>query len=237
MLPPTNTANWIRLGLLALPLYGLLTFFASLHPQPDPSKDYEAWARFVTTDWYVLNHLFGSALGLICAIFGVFALGAYLANGRAGRLGLVAMVITVTATALFLMLMGVSAFAAPAQGAAYLADIEGGVDQVDPGLADEAQAATMLVMIVLLLVGNVLVGIAVWRSEMLPKWAGAIWVASAILLYPLGLIVGILITGNSPPTEPLGGLLILISGGWIAWSAIRQPSTQVGASKVQPRVK
>ena len=88
---PYNTANyWIHLGILALPVYGLLIFLASLYPQPDPSKDYEAWARFVTTDWYVLNHLLGSALGLICAIFGVFALGAYLAKGRTVHLGLVA---------------------------------------------------------------------------------------------------------------------------------------------------
>ncbi len=211
-MPSPNTANWIRLGILALPLYGFLTFLASLHPQPDPSKDLEAWARFVTTDWYVLNHLLGSALGLILAIFGVFALGAYLANDRAGGLGLVAMLITVTGNALFLMLIGVSAFTAPVEGQAYLAGIEDPA-RLDPGIADDAQAATALVVIVLLFVGNVLLSVAVWRSATLPRWAGAIWAASALLLYPLGLVVGITITGNSPPTEPVGGLLIVISGG------------------------
>jgi hypothetical protein len=90
MLPP-NTANWIRLGLLALPLYGLLTFWTTLDPQPDPSTNYEAWARYVSTAYYVLSHLSGSILGLVFAIFGVFALGAYLAGARAGgHLGLVA---------------------------------------------------------------------------------------------------------------------------------------------------
>ena len=166
-MPPPNTTNWIRLGLLALPVYGLLTFLASLHPQPDPSNDYEAWARFVTTNSYVLNHLLGSTLGLIFAIFGVFALGAYLAKGRTGRLGLVAMLITVTGNALFLMLIGVSAFAAPAQGQAYLAGIEE-VAQLDPGIADEAQAATFLVVIVLLFVGNMLLSVAVWHYRPLP---------------------------------------------------------------------
>ncbi len=235
-MPQPKTANWIRLGLLALPLYGLLTFLASLHSQPDPSKDYEAWARFVTTDWYVLNHLSGSALGLIFAIFGVFALGAYLAKGRAGRLGLVAMVITVTGNALFLMLMRVSAFAAPTQGQAYLAGLEEAT-QVDPGIADDAQMATFLVLIVLLFVGNVLLSVAVWRSETLPKWAGGIWFASALLLYPLGLVIRITITGNSPPTEPVGGLLIFVSGGWIAWRVMRQSSTQIVGAEVQPRVQ
>src|SRR5918999_6571942 len=119
-----DTANWIRLGLLALPLYGALTFWSSLNPQPDPNTHYEAWAHYVTTTHYVLTHLFGSILGLILAIFGTFALGAYLANGRAGRLGLVAMVVTVLGSALFLPAMGVSAFAAPEEGQAYLAGIE-----------------------------------------------------------------------------------------------------------------
>src|SRR5215212_9632009 len=85
---PTDTTNWIRLGLFALPLYGVLTFWSSLNPQPDPNTEYEAWSRYVTTDHYVLTHVFGSILALILAIFGTFALGAYLTTSRAARLGL-----------------------------------------------------------------------------------------------------------------------------------------------------
>jgi hypothetical protein len=97
-----NTTKWVGIGLLGLPLYGALTFWSSLDPPPDPNTHYEAWSRFVTTNHYVLTHLFGSILGLILAIFGTFTLGAYLAKSRAGRLGLVAMVITVLGSALFL---------------------------------------------------------------------------------------------------------------------------------------
>src|ERR671916_3524463 len=122
---PQDTANWIRLGLLALPLYGVLTFWSSLDPQPDPNTRYEAWSRYVTTDHYVLGHVLGSILGLILAIFGTFALGAYLTRSRARRLGLVAMVMTVLGGTLFLPAMGVSTFAAPDEGHAYLAGIEG----------------------------------------------------------------------------------------------------------------
>src|SRR5829696_6589671 len=119
-----NITRWIGIGLLGLPLYGALTFWSSMHPQPDPNTRFEAWSRFVTTDHYVLAHVFGSTLGLILAIFGTFALGAYLAGSRAGRLGLVAMVVTVFGTALFLPAMGVSTFSAPHEGQAYLAGIE-----------------------------------------------------------------------------------------------------------------
>ncbi len=60
-----NTTRWIGIGLLGLPLYGVLTFWSSLDPQPDPGTHLEAWARFVTTTHYVLGHLLGSILGLM----------------------------------------------------------------------------------------------------------------------------------------------------------------------------
>src|SRR3712207_9512969 len=85
----TNITRWIGIGLLGLPLYGALTFFSSLNPQPDPNTHYEAFSRFVTTDHYILTHLFASDIGLILAIFGTFAVGAYLARSRAGRMALV----------------------------------------------------------------------------------------------------------------------------------------------------
>jgi hypothetical protein len=64
----TNTTRWIGIGLLGLPLYGALTFLSSIDPQPDPNTHLEAWARYVTTDHYVLGHLLYSILGLIFAI-------------------------------------------------------------------------------------------------------------------------------------------------------------------------
>src|SRR5919199_6839191 len=141
-----NTTNWIRVGLLGLPISGALTFWSSTDPQPDPNVNYEAWSRFATTDHYVLTHVFGSILGLILAIFGTFALGAYLTRSRAGRMGLVAMVITVLGSALFLPGMGVSAFAAPEEGQAYLAGIEE-FSELPWDFADTVFAATNLLMV------------------------------------------------------------------------------------------
>jgi len=89
-MPTTNTTGWVRLGLLTLPISGVLIAWSSLDPQPDQSKDPEAWARFVGSTYYLLTHILGSMGSALLAIFGVFALGAYLSNSRAGRLGLVA---------------------------------------------------------------------------------------------------------------------------------------------------
>jgi hypothetical protein len=119
-----NTTRWIGVGLLRLPLYGALTFWSSLEGQPDPNTQLRAWARFVTTNQYVWGHLLGSILGLIFAIFGIFALGAYLARSRAGRMGLVAMVMTALGSALFLPLQGIATFSATEEGQAVLAGLE-----------------------------------------------------------------------------------------------------------------
>lgn len=233
----TNTTRWIGAGLLGLPLYGALTFWSSMNPQPDPNTHYEAWSRFVTTDHYVLSHVLGCGLGLILAIFGTFALGVYLANGRAGRLGLVAMAITVFGTALFLMPMGVSAFSAPEEGQAYLAGIEG-LPEMPTSFADNAMLGTSLLVIVLTFVGNVLLGVAVWRSGMLPRWTGVLWAAAPVFMYPLGLVYAMTIgAASTPPTVLVGAMLMVASGAGRALSVLRRPFAGTVGVTTRPSVQ
>ncbi len=217
-----NTTRWIGIGLLGLSLYGALTFWSALHPQPDYNTHLEAWARYVTTSGYVLKHLFGSILGQIFAIFGVFALGAYLATSRAGRLGLVAMVLTVLGSALLLVILGVTTFAAPEQGQAILAGMN--IDELPDTLADTVQALTGLAYILLGFVGNILLGVAVWRSETLPKWAGALWAGAHVLLYVSQGYAATIGPPSTPPTVLVGTVLIVISGAWMAWSVLSRTS-------------
>ena len=232
-----NVTRWIGIGLLGLPLYGLLTFFSSLDPQPDPSTHYEAWSRFVTTDGYVLKHLFASILGIVFVIFGTFALGAYLTSSRAGRLGLVAMVIAIFGHALFLTIGGVSTFSAPWEGQIVLAGMEE-VDKLPTILANTLQTATFGVSILLGFLGNVLLGVAVWRSGILPKWAGALWAAAPVLMYVFGLVYAMTIGAQAtPPTVPAGAVLLAISGAWIAYSVLRRPSAAAVGVRAQPRVQ
>jgi hypothetical protein len=232
-----NINRWIGIGLLGLPLYGALTFFSSLNPQPDPNTQLQAWARYVTTDFYLLKHLFASGLGIIFVIFGTFALGAYLARSSAGRMGLVGMAITVLGSLLFLMVGGVSIFAAPKQGQAILAGIEE-YEKLPEILADTALLPTMGVAVLLMLVGNVLLGVAVWRSGMLPRWAGALWVAGSALPL-LGQVYIILPIGadSTPPTVPAGAVLLVIGGAWMAYRVLRGPSTEKVGVQARPSVQ
>ena len=113
--------GWIRAGLWSLPVSALLTAWSTLDGQPDQKRETEAWARFVSSDSYLLSHVLGSTTGTILAIFGLFALGCFLANSRSGRLALPAMVTAVAGTAFLLVPAVISTFATPAIGTAYLA--------------------------------------------------------------------------------------------------------------------
>jgi hypothetical protein len=239
-MPTLNTTRWIAIGLLGLPLYGALTFFSSIDPQPDPNTPYEAWSRFVTTNGYALKHLFLTILGTIFGIFGSIALGAYLTKSRAGRMGLWAMVITVFGYALFLTWGGVSTFAAPQEGQAYLAGIEE-FRKLPIIFANTLQGATIVVSILLGFLGNVLLGVAVWRSGILPKWAGALWAFAPVLMYIFGLVYAMTIGAQAtPPTVPAGAVLLVIGGTWIAWCALSRPAAAQavgGGVAAQPRVR
>jgi hypothetical protein len=232
-----NITRWMGIGLLGLPLYGALSFYSSLDPQPDPNTHYGAWARHVTTDHYLLEHLLASDLGLILAIFGTFALGAYLATSRAGRMGLVAMAIAVFGSALFLLVGGVPTFAAPEQGQMHLQGIEG-YREMPTILAQSAMMATMGAAVLLMLVGNVLRGVAVWRSGTLPRWSGALWAAGSALPL-LGQIYMMLPIGadSTPATVPVGMALLVLGGAWMAYSVLRRPSAATAGVGAQPRVQ
>jgi hypothetical protein len=108
-------------------------------------------------------------------------------------------------------------------GQAYLAGIEG-LTELPTSSADIAFGAASLLVVVLLFVGNVLLGVAVWRSGTLPKWAGALWAAAPVFMYPLGVVYAATIgPASTPPTVLVGALLIVIGGVWMAMNVLRQP--------------
>jgi hypothetical protein len=146
------------------------------------------------------------------------------------RNGLVAMVITVLGNALFLSLQGVSTFSAPEESQAVLAGLEE-FEELPPIFANTVFGLTALLDIVLL-------GVAVWRSGILPKWAGAIWAAAHVLMYLSLVHASTIGPASTPPTVLVGAALVVISGAWMAWSVLRRPSSAraVGAA-AQPRVR
>jgi hypothetical protein len=104
--------------------------------------------------------------------------------------------------------------------------------------ADTMLALTSLLMVVLVFVGNVLLGVAVWRSGVLPKLAGAMWAAAAVLMYPLGLVYEATIgPASTPPTVVVGAALMVLGGGWMALSAMRMSSARAEGVQAEPSVQ
>lgn len=221
----TTRSTWIKAGLVALPVYGLLTAWSSLSPQPDANTDPDGWARFVSTPSYFTSHLLGSLGGTVLAILAIFALGSYLATSRAGSLALPAMVATVMGHALLLVPATISTFATPALGRAYLSGLRD-VMQVE---FSQAMTYTFLLGLLLAFTGSVLLGVAIWRSHALPRGAAVVWLVATVIFYPLGVVLGMATVNASLPTQSIGALLIAVSGGWIAWAAF-------GGRRAQSRV-
>jgi hypothetical protein len=218
---PQNVSRWIRAGLWALAVAWLVTAWSSREPQPDQVQDPDAWARFVSSDAYQIGHLLGGTGGTILAIFGAFALGCFLAGGRSGGLALAAMVAAAAGTALLLVPAVISTFATPAIGKAYLAGNQDVMQQLE---FPASMSVVFLLGLLLAFVGNILLGIAVWRSRVLPRWAGALWAAGTVLFYVLGVILGQATTGSSLPTQSAGALLMGGAAVWIAWTISRRPA-------------
>jgi hypothetical protein len=99
------------------------------------------------------------------------------------------------------------------------------------------QSLTGLVVILLGFVGNILHGIAVWRSGTLPRWAGALWAGAHVLMY-LSLMYGQTMGPASTPfTVPLGAVVLVISGAWMALSVLSRRSARAVGVGAQPRVR
>jgi hypothetical protein len=223
----TNTTGWIRIGLLALPIYGLLTLWATFTHEPDRQNQVEAYARYISTSTYLTQHLLGSILGTILAIFGVIALAAYLANGRTGRLALLGMVLSVAGNCLILTIFGFSTLVSPVIGRLYLEGQPGAMEVNEAILTSPAFIFVVFSGLLVFLVGSILFGVAIWRSGTLPRWAG-------VLFAPTGLLIAAGVQIGAAQT--LGSALMVAAGGWIAWSALRQPAGQL-RGEVQPRVR
>ena len=121
---PNPTIRLIRIGLFALPAYGLLIMVTTLRPQPDQVSDPAGWASFVSSPSYLVGHVTGNVLGTILVIFGTFALGALLTASRAPRLALAGMVLEKNGDIISTS-TGVSVQGSPVNAVAWLANTLG----------------------------------------------------------------------------------------------------------------
>jgi len=187
-----NSQTLIRWSGMALLVAGILYLAGIFHP-PDTLEGVlsPAW----TPVHYVISihHVF--------LVFGLIGLYAYQAE-KAGRLGLIAFILTAATNAMFPTFALFEAALMPTLVA----------DPATRSLADPtaggAFGTLILGAVVVALVGYILFGIAIMRAGVLPRWAGLlIMVGWVLLFFGSGLPVLALI-------KPIG---IVLAGLGYAW--------------------
>src|ERR671910_70823 len=212
----------IRLGLLTLPLAGLLLTWGAIAASaffdfPDAVVGPEEAARAYTSVGYFLSQFVGYVVGLTLLTVGVFALTVYLSEIRRERWTLLAMVLSILGIGLLLSHYGLSTYALPVLGEAYLDGVKNAVVLATTIFGEPTQSVFYA--------GFILFGFGVWGSGALPKWAGALLALHAPLL-----------TAPIPDLfSVLGALLLVIGGGWITFSVLRRPPSREAGAGPEPR--
>jgi hypothetical protein len=182
-----------RAGLWSLPVYGVLLGLSTLTHQP-PIDDFDAYARYVTTDVFLVSHLGASIFGAALAILGAMAVTAYLVRGRAARTAVVGLVLTTVTNVFMASAFGSATFVQPGVGRAHL----NGVDAAQALNADTAYGPTLVATAVtsafFLMVSAVVLGTAIARTSRRLRWEGAAYAA----LVPLFTLSGLFLHAVQP---------------------------------------
>lgn len=188
-----GTVSAAHAGLWLLPIYAVLLALSSLTHQPDPDTDFEAFARYVTTDIFLASHVLASITGAALGTIGAVAALAFLLRGPAVRAAVAGVVLTITGNVLTTAVFGVAAFAQPALGRAYLNGTPGASAMYDD-VYGTPLLATVGVGLLMLIAGAISLGSAIARTDREVHWAG---IGYAVFL-PLFAVTGFLFSSAQP---------------------------------------
>lgn len=210
----------IRIGILALPASGLLGTISVLPPGVfiNPSVDPEGFAQASGTNG--LGNMIG-IVSLVLLLVGVQALYSLLAGTSADKWALAGMITTFLGVGLFLPFAGIFAFATPVAGRLYLNGDKAAISVIASSVAVSNPYALLFASTSALLSmsGSIFFGIAIWKWRRVPRYSGILY-SSAILSSFLSAPLYSFILGF------LGGVLLLASGGWIAFGVTRRADSE-----------
>jgi hypothetical protein len=203
----------IRLGLLTLVLGSLLGIIGLVlrGPVPLPNMDVTAWARAVTGSNYTLAQVF-----YICAYvlpyFGFWSLYAYLSKvGQVEKIAFWGFMGAIIGTSLALPTLGIFSFISPQLALRYLQ----GDTQLPEIVTQVAIGQPAIINILggtIYLIGTALLGLAIWRSRKVHKWAGLL-----LALHGLFLVIGFTLF----PVLLLGWVFLFFGGFWVYYGVAK----------------
>jgi hypothetical protein len=145
--------------------------------------------------------------GLILLLFGVMALGGYLAS-MGSRWGSVARILSGTAVAMFLPIAGIPTQALPGLSDVYLAghpEVSVVFDAFNAGHYGASFVVQYSLVAAVSMAGSAAMGVAAWRSHAVPRWCS--------IAYPIGFVLNVT---DIPGVAWIGLALMAASGAVIA---------------------
>ena len=183
-------------------------------------------ARAYSSLGYFLSQFLGYVVGLTLLTLGIFALTVYLAELGGERWVLGATILSILGPSLLLSHYGLRTYALPALEGAYLSGQENAVGMANTIFGNPGDNV-FYVAFLLYSAGFILFGFAVWGARTLPGWAGVLLALHAPLF-----------SGPLPELfSVLGALLLLSSGGWVAYAVLRKPRARVVPETKETRAR
>jgi hypothetical protein len=213
----TSRTRW---GALALAVAGVLfVLYPAVRPWHDEST-VEGAIKSMSSGAWVAAHLF-AMVGFILVALGLLAVWNVLRRTRAEGLALAAVVTGWIGVGLTLAYYGAEDFGlnAIARTAAegQVSDLLGLVDAVR---FSPVPATTFALGLLLLAAGAVLAGVAIWRSEVLPRSSGVLFALGFVLFLPQFF---------TPPAVRIAhGVLVAAGSIWVALALWRAEEARAG---------
>ena len=182
-----------RLGLWLLPAYAVLLALGTLTHQP-PVSDFDAYARYITTDVFLISHIGASIFGAGLAVLGTVAVTVYLVRGRAPALAVVGLVMTTITNVFMASAFGSAAFVQPGIGRAHLNGVEGMAALNADTAYGPALVATAATSTLFFAISGIVMGTAIARADARVRWEG---IAYAVFV-PAFAISGFLLQAAQP---------------------------------------
>ena len=214
----------VRAGLWSLPVYGMLLGLSTVTHQP-PVSDFDAYARYVSTDVFLVSHLGASIFGAALAILGAVAVTTYLVRGRAARLAVAGMALTTVTNVFMAAAFGSAAFVQPGIGRAYLNGVEGMPALNADTAYGPALLATALTSTAFFVISAIVLGTAVARTHRALRWYGIAYATALVVFAGPGILYGVL--------QPVAGFAL---AAVTAALAVRLPRLPIGTAADPARV-
>jgi len=171
----------LGLSALLLTIFPLIRPFFPLDPRA-PAETLAVASPAITSTPWVVSHLL-CTLAFLLLLYGMLSLYAALSSTPAEPHALRATVSSVAGIALILPMLGVETYMLPILGTLYLAGQSGIAPAIGMIYGGPALFA-FLVGLLLLAIGAITFAVAIWRSAVLPRWAGVLFALGLVFWFP-----------------------------------------------------